>query len=63
MEILQKWLSQQKPAMFTPKLNFILLGQLIAKLNSYPCPVSLLANVDWSAFLENILLTLKPWVR
>ena len=44
--------------MFVQKLKFILLAQLITTLNSYPCAVSLLVNVDWSAFLENNLLTL-----
>jgi len=39
------WQSELKPAMFSPKLKFILLAQLIATLNNCPWPVSLLANV------------------
>ena len=52
------WLSERKPATFAPELKFILLAQLKTTLNSYPCPVSLLVNVDWSAFLESNLPTL-----
>ena len=40
--------------MFAPELKFILLAHLITKLNSYPSPVSLLVNVDWSALLRAI---------
>ena len=41
------WLSEQKSAMFALKLKSILLPQLIATLNNYPCPVPLLANVQF----------------
>ena len=40
-------------------LNLILLPQLIHPLNIYPSPVYQLLNVNWSAFMEDILLTLK----
>ena len=38
--------------MFTLKLKFILLPQLIATLNNYAGSLPPLANVDWSAFPE-----------
>ena len=44
--------------MFTLKLKFILLPQLIATLNNYACSLPPLANVDWSAFPECFLPTM-----
>ena len=52
------WLSEQKPNMFTLKMKFILLPQLIATLNNYACALPPLANVDWSAFPECFLPTM-----
>ena len=46
---------------FTYKLKFILLPQLITTLNKYACWLLSLANVDWSAFPECFLLTL--WIH
>ena len=46
------WLSEQKPDMFTYRLKFILLPQLITTLNNYASSLPPLANVNWSAFLE-----------
>ena len=43
------WLSEQKPNIFTHKLKFILLSQLIA---NYACSLPPLATVDWCAFPE-----------
>ena len=37
---------EQKPTMFTYKLKFILLPQLIATLNNYACSLPPLANVN-----------------
>ena len=53
------WLSQQKPALFIPKLNSILLPQFTDTLNIYPSPVYQVLNVNWSAFLKGILSTLQ----
>ena len=39
--------------------EFISLFQLIATLNNYACSLPLLAHVNWSAFPECILLTMK----
>ena len=36
----------------------ILLAQAIATLIHYPCTVVLMGLVDWSAFLELVLLTM-----
>ena len=36
--------------MFTHKLKFILLPQLIVTLNNYACSLPLVAYVDWYAF-------------
>ena len=47
------WLSEQKPDMFTHKLEFILLPQLIySYTKNYACSMPPLANVGWSAFPE-----------
>ena len=48
-------LSLQKPTMFAPRLKSILLHKIIATLENYLCTVSLLANVNESACLEDIL--------
>ena len=42
--------------MFAQKLKCILLYKIIVTLKNYPCTVSLLSNVNWSAFLEDFLL-------
>ena len=48
-----------KPSTFAQKLNpFYCTGLKIATLKNYPCTVSLLSNVNWSAVLKDILLTL-----
>ena len=49
----------EKPALFAPKLNSILLSQFTDTLNIYPSPVYQVLNVNWSAFLKDILLTLQ----
>ena len=41
--------------MFTNKLKFILLPQLIATQNNYACSLPPLANVNWSASPERFL--------
>ena len=51
-------LSEEKPDMFTHKLKFILLPQLIATLNNYACLLPSLANVNWSPFPECFLPTM-----
>ena len=48
-------MSEQQSDMFAHKLKFILLFQLIATQNNYACPLSPLANGDWSAFPECFL--------
>ena len=45
--------------MFILKLNLILLPQPTDTLNNYPSPVYPTLNVNQSAFLEGILLTLQ----
>ena len=45
--------------MFIHELKFILLPQLIATLNNYACSMPPLANVNWSAFPECFLPTMK----
>ena len=52
------WLSEQKPDMFTYKLKFILLPQLIATLNNYSCSLPPLVIVNWSAFPKCSKLTM-----
>ena len=44
--------------MLAYKLNFFLLPQLIATLNSYTSSLTPLANVNWSAYPEYFLLTM-----
>ena len=52
----------QKPALFAPKLNSILLPQFTDTLNIYPSPVYQVLNVNWSAFLKGIFPTQwDPW--
>ena len=51
-------LSKQKADMFTHKLKFIVLPQLVAILNNYACSLPPLANVNWSAFPQCFLLTM-----
>ena len=48
-----------KPALFTPKLNSILLPQFTDTLNIYPFPVYQVLNVNWSAFLKDISPTIQ----
>ena len=43
--------------------NCILLAQLIATLIHCPCIVALMGLVDWSAFLELILLTIEVTIE
>ena len=51
--------SEQKSAMLVHKLKYILLPQLMATLKYYACwSLSPLANVNWFAFSEFILLTM-----
>ena len=59
------WSSEQKPAMFAYKLNFILLSQLIATLNNYiyrhvHCPHWLMST----GLFARVLLAdhLNPWL-
>ena len=47
----------QKPTLFAPKLNSILLLQFIVTLNIYPSPVYQVLNFNWSALLKGILPT------
>ena len=51
-------LCEQKPDMFTYKLKFILLPQLIATLNNYACSLPPLVNVNWSTFPKCFMLTM-----
>ena len=41
----------------TTELNFIILAYkyIASYVNSYPCPVYQILNVNWSAFLKSIL--------
>ena len=48
-----------KSALFTSKLNSILLPQFTDTLNVYPFPVYQVLNANWSAFLKSILPTLQ----
>ena len=48
-----------KTCIFAPKLKSILLLQLTDTLNIYPSPVLKVLNINWSAFLKGILLTLQ----
>ena len=45
--------------MFAPQLNLILLPQPTDALNGYPSLVYPILNLNWSAFLEGILLTFQ----
>ena len=45
------------------KFNSILFHKKIATLKTYPCTVPVLSNVNWSAFLEGILLTCDVKVK
>ena len=45
--------------MFTPNLNLNLLPQPTDTFNGYPSPVYQMLIVNWSAFLEGIVLTLQ----
>ena len=53
-------MSEQKPDIFAHKPKFILLPQLIAKLNNYACSLPPLANVDWSAFYSAFANHVNP---
>ena len=48
------YMAQQKPAMFTHRLKFILLVQpiYVATLNNYAWSLPPLANVNWSSLPE-----------
>ena len=59
MQVLLKVPAQWKPTMFAPQLNLILLPQPTDTLNGYPSPVYPILSVNWSAFLEGILVTLQ----
>ena len=49
----------KKPAMFTYKLKFNLLPQLIATLNNYACLLPPLANFNWYASPECFIMTMQ----
>ena len=51
-------LSEQKPDIFTYKLTFNSLPQLITTLNNYASSLPALANVNWPAFPESNLVNL-----